>query len=323
MGLLDSNGRQAARLLMRVPAQEEENEKMNKVWKWIGIGLMIMSIVSYPSTEKAAGMDVRGKSTWLWNTVEIITHKEEIIGFLTSHGVDEVYLQVNPSVDKDHYHEFIEMATLENIHVYALDGAPKWATVKGQASLIAFFDWLNAYQLDADENQRFTGIHLDVEPYLLSGWSTAYGKTVLNYQKMVNEAVSRSGSLQLPLGLDIPFWFDEKSYNNEMGKGNLAQWVIGKTDEVGVMAYRDLANGPNGIIDLVRNEMEFAQSAGKKVKVGVETAPSAEGDFLTFHEEGEQIMLDELALVDAEYGTYSSYHGIAVHHYGSWKNLSQ
>ncbi|WP_299741477.1 amidase [uncultured Rossellomorea sp.] len=295
---------------------------MNRIWK-MSICLILLSINSYQSNEKAAGMDVRGKSTWLWNTVDIVGHKEEIIGFFKVHGVDEVYLQVNPNVEKEHYQQFIQMATLENIHVYALDGAPKWATVKGQSALTAFFDWLGEYQLETSEDQRFTGVHLDVETYLLSGWSTAYGKTVLNYQKMVNEAVIRSDSLQLPLGMDIPFWFDGKTFNNELGKGNLAQWVIGRTDEVGVMAYRDLANGENGIIELVRNEMEFAQAAGKKVKVGVETAPSAEGDFLTFHEDGEQIMLAELALVDAQYGTYSSYNGIAVHHYRSWKDLSE
>ncbi|WP_052504554.1 hypothetical protein [Rossellomorea aquimaris] len=296
---------------------------MSKGWKWVCICLITMSMISYPSTEKTAGMDMRGKSTWLWNTVEIITHKEEIFGFLRSHGVDEVYLQVSPFVENEHYQQFIEMANVENIHVYALDGAPKWATVKGQSYLIAFFDWLKVYQLEASEDQRFTGVHLDVEPYLLSGWSTAYGKTVLNYQKLVNEAVIQSDLLQLPLGMDIPFWFDGKTYNNELGKGNLAEWVIGRTDEVGVMAYRDLANGENGIIELVKNEMEFAQSAGKRVKVGVETAPSVEGGFLTFHEEGEQIMLAELAHVDAHYGTYSSYNGIAVHHYGSWNDLSE
>ncbi|MDX8342816.1 amidase [Rossellomorea sp. YZS02] len=294
---------------------------MRRCWKWVCICLIMMSMISNPSTEKAAGADMRGKSTWLWNTMEIITQKEEIIDFFKSHHVDEVYLQVNPAVEKEYYHQFIEMANGENIHVYALDGAPKWATVKGQTSLSAFFDWLSAYQLEASETQRFTGVHLDVEPYLLTGWTTAYGKTVLNYQKMVNIAVDRSNSLQLPLGMDIPFWFDEKTYNNEFGKGNLAQWVIGQTEEVGIMAYRDLAIGGNGIIELVRNEMAFAQSAGKKVKVGVETAPSAEGNFLTFHEEGAAFMFDELAVVDAEYETNSSYKGIAVHHYGSWKEL--
>ncbi|PFA68333.1 amidase [Bacillus sp. AFS015802] len=295
---------------------------MNKMFKWMGICVVLVSFMFFPSKEKAAGEGM-GKSTWLWNTVEIIENKEEIVGFLKVHGVNEVYLQVNPSVEKEHYHQFIEMANLENIHVYALDGAPKWATVNGRSSLIAFFDWLEAYQLEANESQRFTGVHLDVEPYLLSGWTSAYGKTVLNYQKMVMEAVDRSDSLQLPLGMDIPFWFDEKSYNNEFGKGNLAHWVIGKTDEVGVMAYRDQAVGPNGIIELIRNEMDYALFAGKKVKAGVETAPSSEGDFLTFHEEGEGFMLGELARVDAEYGTYSSYKGIAVHHYGSWKVLSE
>lgn len=295
---------------------------MNKLLKWMGICLVLAGFMFYPSKDKAAGEGM-GKSTWLWNTVEIIENKEEIIGFFKTRGVDEVYLQVNPSVGTKHYHQFIAMASAENIDVYALDGAPNWVTVKGHPSFIAFYDWLEAYQLEASESQRFRGVHLDVEPYLLSGWTTAYGKTVLNYQKMVVEAVGRSRGLQLPLGMDVPFWFDEKSYNNEFGKGNLAQWVIGQTDEVGVMAYRDQAVGPNGIIELTKNEMDYALSAGKKVKVGVETSPSAEGDFLTFHEEGEEFMLEELARVCAEYGTYSSYKGIAIHHYGSWKALSE
>ncbi|MBN8192251.1 amidase [Bacillus sp. NTK074B] len=295
---------------------------MNKMFKWMGICLVLVSFMFFPSKEKAAGEGM-GKSTWLWNTVEIIENKEEIINFLKTRGVDEVYLQVNPAVGKEHYQQFISMADVEGIEVYALDGAPDWVTLKGHSSFLAFFDWLEGYQLEASESQRFSGVHLDVEPYLLSGWTSAYGKTVLNYQKMVMEAVDRSNSLQLPLGMDIPFWFDEKSYNNEFGKGKLAHWIIRTTDEVGVMAYRDQAFGSNGIIGLIRNEMDYAFSAGKKVKVGVETAPSAEGDFLTFHEEGEGFMNEELARVDAEYGTYSSYKGIAVHHYGSWKVLSE
>ncbi|MCA1064181.1 amidase [Rossellomorea sp. AcN35-11] len=296
---------------------------MKHVVKWVGICLITLSIMSFPSTEKAAEMSVNGKSTWLWNTVEIVDQKDEIIVFLREHGVNEVYLQVNPEVGIEHYQRFIEMATIEKIHVYALDGAPHWATVKGQSSLITFFDWVEKYQMVAGEAQRFTGVHLDVEPYLLSGWSSAYKKTVLNYQKMVNTAVNRSSSLDITLGMDIPFWFDEKTYHNEFGKGNLARWVIGKTDEVAVMAYRDQANGPNGIIQLVRSEMEYGLSQGKKVKVGIETAPSAEGDFISFHEEGEAFMLHEMNRVEDKYATYSSYKGIAVHHYGSWKDLSE
>ncbi|BCB02371.1 amidase [Bacillus sp. KH172YL63] len=295
---------------------------MNKGWKWVVVWIVMMVVISFPSTEKAAGVDMR-KSTWLWNTWEIVSNHEEIIGFLTAHGVDEVYLQVDPEVETVYYHQFIEKASIEGIAVHALDGAPKWATVKGRSSLVSFFDWLKNYQDAAAEGQRFKGVHLDVEPYLLPAWSTAYGNTVLNYQRMVAAAAELSAELQLPLAMDIPFWFDERKFNNEFGKGNVAEWVIGKTDEVAVMAYRDLANGPNGINELVRNEIQFGLSQGKKVKVGVETAPSAEGDFLTFYEEGEAFMSGELALVDDRYRAYQSYNGIAVHHYESWKSLKE
>lgn len=104
---------------------------------------------------------------------------------------------------------------------------------------------------------------------------------MLNYQRMVAAAAELSAELQLPLAMDIPFWFDERKFNNEFGKGNVAEWVIGKTDEVAVMAYRDLANGPNGINELVGTKFNLV-FLKEKGEGGVETAPSAEGDFLTF-----------------------------------------
>ncbi|WP_064094464.1 hypothetical protein [Rossellomorea aquimaris] len=283
--------------------------------------LLGINLLGTAMNEKAAAMSIQGKSTWLWNTEELIENKDEIITFLKANGVNELYLQINRSVSNEHYQQFIERASMEHIKVYALDGAATWATVKGGKSLATFFEWVENYQHQSNENQQFTGVHLDVEPYLLPGWSSSYKKTVLNYQKMIRDAAIFSKSHKLSLGVDIPFWFDEKYFQNEFGKGNLAQWVISETDEVAIMAYRDRAEGPNGIIQLVKNEMDFAFLEGKKVKVGVETAPSSEGGFLTFFEEGQDEMNRQIEIVDRYYSNDLPYHGIAIHHLDSWMKL--
>ena len=162
--------------------------------------LVLAGFIFYPSKEKTAGEDMSGRSTWFWDTVEIIENKEEIIGFFKTRGVDDVYLQVNPSVGTEHYHQFIEMAGAENIDVYALDGAPSWVTVKGHTSFLDFYDWLEAYQLEANESQRFSGVHLDVEPYLLSGWTTAYGKINYTEERMIIHKERRNEYVKNSLG---------------------------------------------------------------------------------------------------------------------------
>lgn len=84
------------------------------------------------------------------------------------------------------------------------------------------------------------------------------------------------------------------------------------------MAYRDTAGSPNGIMELVRNEMNNAAAKNKKVSVGVETVPSTEADFVSFSEEGETYMWEQLAIVKSYYGNLSSFEGFSIHSLQSW-----
>ena len=127
-----------------------------------------------------------------------------------------------------------------------------------------------------------------------------------------------SAQLNLPLEADMPFWFDEITYQNTFGSGLLAEWVIANTDGVTLMAYRDSAPM---IIDIVKNEIAMAEKYGKQVVVGVETGVTGEGSSITFAEEGEAFMNGQLNKVAAHYSAYPSYEGIAIHHVGSWMTL--
>ncbi|HEY9578067.1 MAG TPA: hypothetical protein VIR64_10370 [Pseudobacillus sp.] len=130
-----------------------------------------------------------------------------------------------------------------------------------------------------------------------------------------------SQRLGLPLAVDIPFWFDEKSYSNTLGKGRLSEWVIANMDFVTIMAYRDTAAGQNGIIEHVRNEMNFAAAKNKKVSIGVETISSAEADFVSFYEEGEMYMWEQLDSTRSYYKQLSSFNGFAIHSLHGWMKL--
>ena len=102
------------------------------------------------------------------------------------------------------------------------------------------FNWLHTYNENSTESEQFSGVHLDVEPYLNSGWSLHQAQTIESYQALIMKASEKASQLQLTLEVDMPFWFDEVQYNNQFGKGLLADWVIDHTDSVTIMAYRDV-----------------------------------------------------------------------------------
>ncbi|WP_053365081.1 hypothetical protein [Bacillus sp. FJAT-27245] len=259
-------------------------------------------------TVKAEGMP---RATWLWDTAMIEARPDDVLAFLQEKHADEVFLQINRNIDMDSYKRFIGKSSALGIKVHALDGAPDWVSGKGGAYLNQFMDWVAAYQAKAAPEEKFTGIHLDVEPYLYGGWTSNYKATVLSYQNLLLNAKVQASELGLPLGADIPFWFDEHDYNNKIGKGNLANWVIQTVEFPSIMAYRDTAPA---IAEIISNEMRMAENAGKTLIVGVETDASSEGDFISFHEEGKAYMEGELSKLGGNVV-------FAIHHLESWMNM--
>ncbi|WP_077247335.1 hypothetical protein [Pseudobacillus wudalianchiensis] len=292
--------------------------KVRKMFLLMVVLLMAFLMVN----DRAAASEGSGpRSTWLWDTQQIVTNKDQLLTFMQEHQVSQVYLQINGSISIDRYKEFIKQARLKGIQVHALDGAPSWVSSQGLSQQRSFFSWVTNYQSKALPEEQFTGIHLDVEPYLYAGWNSQYKKTVLAYQTLLLEARQSSQRLGLPLAVDIPFWFDGQSYSNTLGKGKLSEWVISNTDAITIMAYRDTAAGANGIIELVRNEMNDAALKHKKVSIGVETTPSAEASFVSFYEEGESYMWEQLNSTRSYYEQLSSFNGFSIHSLHGWMAL--
>ncbi|CEG25614.1 hypothetical protein BN1002_00429 [Bacillus sp. B-jedd] len=248
------------------------------------------------------------RATWLWNTTLIETQPDEVLAFLGENNANQVYLQINRNISITSYKQFIAKASALGIKVHALDGAPNWVSGSGTTYLNQLMGWVKTYQAEALPAEKFSGIHLDVEPYLYSGWTSNYKATVLAYQNLLLNAKSQARQLGLPIGADMPFWFDEHSYNNKIGKGNLANWVIQTVDSPTIMAYRDTAPA---IANIISTELQMANAAGKTLIIGVETGATSEGDFITFYEEGKAYMEGELAQVGGNLT-------FAIHYLESW-----
>ncbi|MGO1058545.1 amidase [Planococcus sp. FY231025] len=285
--------------------------------------VMVMAICSLmalgnPGQVQASEAPQSVRATWLWNPWMFVNDEAGTLAFIESKGLNKVYVQIDRDIPLSAYGSFIGKAKAAGIGVYALDGAPSWVAPKGDINLDRFLAWVADYQGKSAENARFAGVHLDVEPYLYSGWNTNRAATVKSFQALLKKAQTGTAKFALPLEADMPFWFDEIPYKNTYGSGLLAEWVIANTAGVAIMAYRDSAPM---IIDIVKNEMAMAERLGKSVIVGVETGVTDEGSIITFAEEGEAFMNQELAAVAAHYAGNPAYRGIAVHHVGSWMTL--
>lgn len=259
----------------------------------------------------AAGMPAQAtdhqRAMWAWEGPSA-----EVLQFSLDHGIDRLFLSAPPGFSSDDgYRAFLENAASAGIEVFALAGDPSWAQQSRRSA--PFADWVD----EVVDFGGFDGLAPDVEPYLHPDWNHAKkrAKLVRSYLSALDDASLRSGSL--PVIPAVPFWFDDPSL--AVGDARLIDEVMTRVDGVAVMAYRDTAVGPNGIIALSQYEVSLGASMGKEVIIGVETAVSGEYEYVTFFEEGNAAMETELSLVSAEFG--GAIWGIAIHHYRSYLDL--
>lgn len=257
------------------------------------------------------------KATWLWNTVIIRDQQEDILSFAASQKINVIYLQMNPDIRQEYYQQFIREAGLKGIQVHALHGAPAWALTSERAKLEYFMNWIAEYQVTVAPEERFTGIHVDIEPHVLKEWTTSYDSLIKQWQSNVRYLVEEAHKLELPITADIPFWLHKYSIPGE--SVTVSRWMMEQFDEVAIMAYRDQADN---IYNVAAQELAEADDAGIRALVAVETSASSEGEFITFYEEGLKYMEEQLDIVESLARQHPSFSGIAIHEYRSLKQMT-
>ncbi|MNJ36767.1 hypothetical protein D3C77_315690 [compost metagenome] len=169
-------------------------------------------------------------------------------------------------------------------------------------------EWIGKYQLTAAEEEQFTGVHVDIEPYLLPEWKSNTNNVIKQWQSNVVYLVEESAKLGLPIAADLPFWLDKYAANDS--EMSLSSWMISKYDSVTLMSYRDSATA---VIELAKQELQEAETLNKRIYTGVETKYSSEGDHVSFFEEGYDYLNVQLLYLDQLGRNYRSFAGVAVH----------
>jgi len=256
--------------------------------------------------------------TWVWNKNEIL-NPEEVLGFLVKNGINEIYLTYAPDMGFENYRSFVRKSNEMGVRVSLIGADAYWILERGYADRNAYFDFYESYQNTARENEKFYGMHMDIEPHQLDEWTSDNESTVKKYCDFVllaRDVADRTGTL---LELDIPCWFDPYPVREGDETINLCEFCIRHADTTLFMSYRDNARAA---VEFAHTGILLGEKYDKKISLAFETGKIYEDVNITFDHLGTVLLNEELHklrnIMDTEFNCQVGY---AVHHYNSWVNL--
>lgn len=233
-------------------------------------------------------------ATWLWHEPR---DPRALVDFARRRQLTEVF--VNGS--EPGTAALVNGIRAVGISASCLGGDPRWAT--DHDSALAWYG-------SASARARFTGIHVDVEPWSLPEWDGDRRLLVAGLVSLVERLADRYRSIDV----DLPAWLFEI-------EPVAAQRIVAAAPCVTVMAYRDRAAD---ILAISAAARRAAATAGRGYRLAVETMPVSRTvpAHITFADDGAAVMARELAVVERALTSDPAYRGIAVHHQESWAALS-
>ena len=230
------------------------------------------------------------KAMWLWETKKITDNPKEqeaLLEFSKQQHLTDLFIQIPYEAEKEgnqwtvawdssRMPALISKLSKIGIRVHALDGDPRFALRKWHGRSIALLERIIQYNQSVSPEERFFGIRYDNEPYLLPQFGGVNKENVLReYLELAEKSQALARKAGLIFGVDIPFWFD--GYNEffepaaSLEGRPMSERIIDVVDNVGIMDYRTIAYGADGVIEHGTNELKYAAKKGKKVFIGLET----------------------------------------------------
>lgn len=302
-----------------------------------------------------------GISSWWWSGGTNGSYTESdatYLAFLQKNQVHELYWYP-PVANRNNYTALADF--LDTAYSYGVDEV-SWLIDGQDWTYVTSF--LN-YQTWAAQNNRrsFYAIHIDWEPWV-GTWDPDGLSNILKntYAPKVKEVTKQVRAAGQKTEWDIAAWFDDRdfllattvSYTDASGTTTdlpIIDYLMTTADTLVLMSYRDYAYASDrpegvdvddddlrdGILDISYGEIERAKiHTNCKVVLGVETqdASIAGGDYLTFHEEGQATMYEQMHLVynylkaqlgneDDESTDRNLKYGMAIHDVANWYNINE
>jgi len=240
------------------------------------------------------------RALWVWETEQLIDparpkDRDQFLDFCFRQGINQVYVSLDLVLQKseagphfnipnpDGYRQVLEGAHRMGLTVEALAGSSEWAAEANHPLALAAVDAVLAFNRASPARARFDGLHFDVEPYLLVGYAdpTYRPQLLREFLEMIAKCALRARTEgQIRFGCDVPAWFYPSKDQGHSAltvdfqgqKKTLGEHLTDLLDTVTLMDYRNEADGSSGMISASLPAIFYAESAGKRIQVGVETS---------------------------------------------------
>lgn len=282
-------------------------------------------------------------AVWIWEEDAFLMLdkdkvQREVETFLDRQHISTMYVYADEFKGRnilvnepEKYRKLIASAHARGFKVFALLGSGYLRTEeyilpeKRPVALRMFRNVLEFNKNTPDVSSRFDGVNIDIEPYLLDDWSSARPLRVRQYLDLAAEFMRMKASVgsSLLVGPAMPFWYDgieDVEWNGQ--RRRLNERIQDIYDYVALMDYRNVAEGPDGIVSLAQEELDYADRIEKKVMIGVETLETTPAK-VTFFGKGEKYFETQLALAESAMTRHRSFGGFVVHHLKSYRVLVQ
>lgn len=249
---------------------------------------------------------VEGRSLYVWKQDEA---GDRLLKFCAEKKIGRLYLIYS---EKDSPGRFIREARAAKVQVHAMhpgDMAEWLDLFPTRLDHRVILDWVRAVKFHnktAAPEERFDGVHLDLEPHSTEGWKTHRDKLAAGYLELLSLVRKET---DLVLSAAVP-WNWEAIVLDGKKLIERAQDVL---DYVSVMAYR----GANAQKVIEAIEGEFAYKPGR-VELILETDRKVVEEGTPLHV-GTETKME--AVFDAARGKFGTRLMEAIHHYGTYKDL--
>lgn len=209
------------------------------------------------------------RALWIWQPSAWQTNSAATIKLVAEQGADTLFITVPLAPDNAAVAEpaalerFVSSASALGFKVWAVAGDPRAVLPRERDYFVTTARAYAAYNRGAEPRARLSGLQLDIEPYLNSGyqidtedWLNAYLDTLAQVRAQA----------MMPLDVAVPFWWGRQRFRNALFLDRLGTHV----EVVSVMNYR---TNRQQLIDLAEPFLDWGARARKTIRIGLEAGP--------------------------------------------------
>lgn len=254
------------------------------------------------------GLSTGRRATWVWDRPAA----GQLVEWSVRHDVAEILVAVGPGPDhaSDRWlREVTREARRAGIKVAALGGDRGW--IDEPTAALA---WLRRVLATGP----FDGVHLDVEFWARSDWTSRRPEVIRGYLALLG---SLAPACPVATAVDLGASLDD--VRTPSGEPLYAA-AMRLVDAATVLSYRNTVSGPDSIASLGAAALAAAASARIPCRLAVETRYLGDDPVSrkqTFHHLGSKALSTALRQVDELHATVPSYAGVAIHDYRGWRAL--